>query len=84
MTQAEVQSFIVEYLNARSASDGRVQCSELPADCDLLLSGMIDSLGLLQLLNALQEAAGSEIDFDALSPEDLTIVGPLSQFVASH
>ncbi len=82
MTQNEVQTFIVRYLNSRSDSGGREQCSELPEDCDLLLSGIVDSLGLLQILNALQEAIGKEIDFDALSSEDLTIVGPLSKFVA--
>src|SRR5437762_982190 len=48
--------------------------------CDLLLSGVIDSLGLVELMTALQERCGREIDFDALDPEQMTKVGPLCDF----
>jgi acyl carrier protein len=56
----------------------------MPEDCDLLLSGMIDSLGLLDLVAAIQEFAGREIDFEILDPEEMTIVGPLCRFVSEQ
>jgi acyl carrier protein len=45
---------------------------------------MVDSLGLLELMTALQEHCGREIDFDALDPEQMTVVGPLCNFVAGE
>jgi acyl carrier protein len=45
---------------------------------------MIDSLGLLDLVAAIQEFAGREIDFEILDPEEMTIVGPLCRFVSEQ
>jgi acyl carrier protein len=50
----------------------------------LLLSGFVDSLGLLELMTALQDQFGREIDFDELDAEQMTIVGPLKKFVAAQ
>ena len=33
---------------------------------------------------ALGEYCGSEIDFEALDPDEMTILGPLSRFVAEE
>jgi len=61
---------------------GREVPADLPDDCDLLLSGYVDSLGLLELMTAIQDYFGREIDFDELDAEQMTIVGPLKRFVA--
>jgi acyl carrier protein len=61
---------------------GREVPADLPDDCDLLLSGYVDSLGLLELMTAIQDHFGREIDFDELDAEQMTIVGPLKRFVA--
>ena len=45
---------------------------------------MIDSIGLLNLIAAIQEFAGREIDFELLDPEEMTIVGPLCRFVSEQ
>lgn len=74
--------FITEYLGRELAASGRGLCEDLPEDCDLLLSGMIDSIGLLNLISAMQEFTGRDIDFELLDPEEMTIVGPLCRFVA--
>jgi acyl carrier protein len=76
--------FLKDYLGRKLEANGRGTCEELPEDCDLLLSGMIDSIGLLDLVAAIQEFAGREIDFEILDPEEMTIVGPLCRFVSEE
>jgi acyl carrier protein len=76
--------FLKDYLGHELAANGRNACENLPEDCDLLLSGMIDSIGLLNLIAAIQEFAGREIDFELLDPEEMTIVGPLCRFVSEQ
>ena len=80
----ELRAFLLDFLMKRPASQGREIPKVLGDEYDLLLSGMVDSLGLLELMTALQEHCGREIDFDALDPEKMTIVGPLCDFVAGQ
>ena len=56
----------------------------LADDFDLRANGVIDSLGFLELITALEERLGVEIDFEALDPAELTVVGPLARFVAAQ
>jgi acyl carrier protein len=56
---------------------------EVPDDFDLLLGGAIDSLGLLELITAVEERFGIEIDFEGLGAEELTVLGPFSRYVES-
>jgi len=55
----------------------------VPDTFDLLSEGIVDSLGLMELITALGEKVGFEIDFDGLDAEELTIVGPLARYVAN-
>ena len=55
--------------------------TDVPDDFDLRANGLIDSFGVLELIGALEERFGLELDFDELDPEDLTVVGPLSRYV---
>jgi acyl carrier protein len=82
VTPKDVQAFLQEYLDRELKANGRGTCGDLSEDCDLLLTGLIDSLGLLELVTALAEHLGREIAFDDLEPEQMTIVGPLCRFVA--
>jgi hypothetical protein len=84
VTPTETQRFLRDYLNRKMEAKGRTSCEDLPEDCDLLLSGMIDSIGLLELMEALREFSGRDIDFEILDPEEMTIVGPLCRFVSQQ
>ena len=79
-----LRAFLRTYLAEKLTSQGREMAIDFGDDCDLLLSGVIDSMGLLDLITALQEHCGREIDFDALEPEQMTVVGPLCDFVSSQ
>lgn len=84
LTPTDVRMFLKVYLGRKLEANGRGACEDLPEDCDLLLSGMIDSISLLDLVAAIQEFAGREIDFEILDPEEMTIVGPLCRFVSEQ
>lgn len=81
LTRDQVKLFLQNYLDRRLEARGAGRCSALPDDCDLLLSGLIDSLGLLELVTATEEFCGCEIDFETLDPDAMTVVGPLCTFI---
>jgi acyl carrier protein len=82
VTPDAVQGFLREYVAKYLRGQGREVPADLSDDCDLMLSGYVDSLGLLELITAIQDHFGREIDFDDLDAEQMTIVGPLKRFVA--
>jgi len=84
VTPDSVQDFLREYVAKYLRGQGREVPADLVDDCDLLLSGYVDSLGLLELMTAIQDHFGREIDFDALDAEQMTIVGPLRRFIADQ
>ncbi len=84
VSSKQIRTFLQQYILEKSRTGGKDTPGELADDCDLLLSGMIDSLGLLDLMTAIQEHCQREIDFEALDPEQLTVVGPLCRYVAEQ
>lgn len=84
VTPADVRLFLMDYLRQKLEANGRGLAEDLPEDCDLLISGVIDSLGLLELVTALNEHFNRQINFEALNPEYITIVGPLCSYVAEQ
>lgn len=80
----QIRAFLQHYVLEKSLAEGKTFPGELTDDCDLLLSGMIDSLGLLDLMTAIQQHCQREIDFEALDPEHLTVVGPLCRYVSEQ
>jgi acyl carrier protein len=80
----QIRTFLQQYILEKAIAGGRDTPGELADDCDLLLSGMIDSLGLLDLMSAIQQHCQREIDFEALDPEQLTVVGPLCRHVSEQ
>jgi acyl carrier protein len=57
---------------------------ELSDDFDLLTSGVIDSLGIVELISAIEQQLGIVIDLSELDPEHLTILGPLSRYIENQ
>ncbi len=84
VTITEIRLFLKDYLNRTVKANAHIAFEDLPDDCDLLLSGMIDSIGLLELMEALRTFCGADIDFEALGAEEMTIVGPLCRFLSQQ
>ena len=84
MTTAEdVKALLVAHLE-RSLQAGGYEMSAVPNDLDLRAVGILDSLGFLSLLSALERRLGRSIDLSELPPADLTKVGALCRHVAEN
>jgi acyl carrier protein len=80
-TPADVQQFILGRIDDPLQALGLAP-SDVPESFDLLLEGVIDSFGIVELIGALEERYSLEFDFDELAPDDWTRIGPLSSYVA--
>jgi acyl carrier protein len=56
--------------------------TELPDDFDLLLSGVIDSFGILEMISAIEDEFRIQLDLALLDAENITRIGPLARYVA--
>jgi acyl carrier protein len=57
---------------------------ELPDDFDLLLSGVIDSFGIIEMISAIENEFQIQLDLAMLDAEDITRIGPLTRYVAAN
>jgi acyl carrier protein len=71
-----IRQFIVEEFLEEASAD------QLPDDYDLLVNGVIDSLGLLKLIEWLAERFDIVVDDVEIAPEDFRTVDSIGQFVA--
>ncbi len=77
-TLLDVRALILSVAEPALAGSG----IEEPADdFDLRAGGLIDSLGFIELIAAVEDELGIELDFDDLDPEEITVLGPLARHV---
>jgi acyl carrier protein len=57
---------------------------EIQDDFDFLLSGVIDSFGVLEMVGSIEDRFRIRLDMATLDAEQITILGPLSVYVAQH
>jgi acyl carrier protein len=58
--------------------------TEIPDNFDFLLEGIIDSFGVLELVGEVEKEFGLELDMSGLDAEQMTVLGPLSRYVAGQ
>jgi acyl carrier protein len=83
MTAADVRALILGECSEALADFG-MRPEDVADDLDLRQYGLIDSLGFLELVTALEDALDIALDLGDLPPEHLTVLGPLSQAVADQ
>jgi acyl carrier protein len=81
LSAERIRSFVLDRLEAPLAAT-RLDPRTVPDDFDLLTQGVIDSLGIVELISAVEHQFGIEVDFQDLDAEDLTIIGPLCRYIA--
>lgn len=81
VTKGEVRGLLLTNCADGLALVG-LEPAEVPDDFDLRENGVLDSLGFLELVTAIEDALQIELDFDDLDPEQLTTVGPLARHIA--
>ena len=79
-TAAAVRDLILERVDEQLAARGLTP-SDVPESFDLLLEGLIDSFGVVEIIMMLEQRYSIEFDFDELPADDLTKIGPLASYV---
>lgn len=84
LREDEVKAFIASNL-ADDLKENNVPGDALPDDFDLMKKGIIDSIGLIMLISAIEENFNlEEIDFEDMDTEELTVIGPLCAYIADR
>ena len=83
VTAEEVRGFIVFHL-ADSFKENNLAGTEIADDFDLKDRGIIDSIGYLQLITAIEEHFGIEIDFGEMDEENLTVIGSMCRYIGER
>ena len=78
-TPETVRSFLLSLYGERIKEAGHANVTDT---FDLLLEGVIDSMGVLELIGALEKEYGIELDMSGMDTEKLTVIGPLAAYVA--
>lgn len=83
ITPAKVRSFLLtKYAEALSLL--AFNADEVPDNFDFLLSGTIDSFGILDMVSSIEDEFHIRLDMAALDAEQITVLGPLCQYVAEN
>lgn len=83
VTPADVRLLVLESL-AEALERLELDADHLDGDFDLLAEGVVDSFGLLELLDELERSLGTALDFERADTDTLTTVGGLSRHVAAQ
>jgi acyl carrier protein len=62
----------------------QLNLAELPDDFDFLLSGVIDSFGIIEMISAIEAEFRIQLDLTLLDAEDLTRIGPLARYIVEN
>jgi acyl carrier protein len=65
-------------------TDFDIDPADAPGDLDLRGSGLIDSLGFVEVIVQLEEQLGIEIDLEEMDPEQITVLDPLATHIAAR
>ena len=76
------QFLLMKY--GRSIRELGLDPPEIQDSFDFLLSGVIDSFGILEMVSSIEDEFHIRLDLAALEAEQITILGPLSQYVAEN
>ena len=83
LSEADIRSFLLDKYREPIEALG-LASETMTDDFDFLLTGVIDSFGILEMFSAIEEEFQIELDLAALDAEQITILGPLSRYVAER
>lgn len=83
LTADTVRQFLLKKYSSTMTSMG-LDPRQVPDDFDFAVSGVIDSFGILEMVGAVEDEFLIRLDLERLDAEQMTILGPFSQFVADN
>ena len=78
----DIRDFIIE--KYKVAVSANVPPASIADQFDLLSEGIVDSMGILELLSSIEDRFNIEVDLEELDTDLLTQIGPLSRYMAEH
>jgi acyl carrier protein len=81
LTPDRVRQFLLTRYS-RAIEEIGIDPTQVPDTFDFLLSGVIDSFGILEMVTAIEDEFRIQLDMATLDAEQITILGPLSRYVA--
>ena len=83
LTPDQVRAFVLQHFSTSIVANG-LNAAEITDDCDLLTAGIMDSLGVIEMISAVEQHFRITVDLEPMDPEELTVLGKFSRFVAEH
>jgi acyl carrier protein len=83
ITPEQVREFLLTRY-ASSLKELGLDRATLTDDFDFLLRAVIDSFGILEMILSIEDEFHMQLDMARLDAEQITILGPLSRYVAEH
>lgn len=83
VTADEVRRFVISELHASFKENG-VDVAAVADDFDLMKMGVIDSIGLINLLGSIDDRFGIEVDYEDMDTDDITVIGPLCRYIEAR
>jgi len=80
----DVKIFTVNFISERF-SQGDLDAAHVENDSfDFLQAGIIDSLGIIEMIMAMEKHFHITVDFEQMDPEKFTCLGAFSLYVAEN
>ena len=83
VTPEKVRGFLLARYSEAISGLG-LDPAEVPDGFDFLLSGVIDSFGILEMVSAIEDEFRIQLDLALLDAEDITRIGPLARYIAEN
>jgi acyl carrier protein len=83
VTAQDVRSVLLAQLVGPLSARG-LRPEQVPDHFDLLTEGILDSMGIVEVIGAIEQHFQIQIDFEDLDPENLTIVGPFCEYIQAR
>lgn len=75
-----VRGFVLRHLADPLTAVG-LHPENVPDELDLLAEGVLDSLGLIGLLGAIEDHYGVVLDLEDIDPDEMGVVGPFCRYL---
>jgi len=83
-SEEDIAQFVLKYLSDLAPS-GSVDWSQIDLDTfDFLTTGILDSIGVLEMIGAMEKHFVLTVDFENMDPERFTFLASFSRYVASN
>jgi acyl carrier protein len=79
----DVRNYVLKYLSER-APEGYFEGKTIDDTFDFLQVGIIDSMGLLEMIAEMEEHFKVTVDFEQMDADEFTLLGPFSRYVAQR